>query len=342
MNTGQNRDRFPDIDRILADVFAEDAPPSEPPLLIPALLARTALTRQRPAWRIPSRWLPSNVAWRPRTHGRLNTMTPVRIAAAAAAISVLAVVGGIVPRATGPGGNDLVARPSPSPVALPVAGDGATGDLDAGTTYVLDDLWYVGSADLILTAPATGWFHNGGGNIAKDLLADPVGPAFAEVLITPWWRARNLTADPCHWRSGGELDPPVGPTADDLATALVEQAAGNASAPTDVTVGGYPGKRVELSLPVGLDIATCDGGEFFRWSDESGGLNGGWPPNNQSNIVYILDVGDMRAVIDTLYTPDASEADLAEAEQLIASMRFEWPAPSPSPASASPVATVGG
>src|SRR6185436_8748639 len=112
----------------------------------------------------------------------------------------------------------------------------------------------VGSADLILTVPASGWFANGGGNLYRDLIADRVGPAFAEVLITPWWRARNLTADPCHW-SGGELDPPVGPTADDLATALVEQAAGNASAPTDVTVGGYPGKRVELSLPVGLDIA---------------------------------------------------------------------------------------
>ena len=80
MNTHQNGERFPDIDRILADVFAEDAPPSEPPLLIPALLARTALTRQRPAWRIPSRWLPPNVAWRPRTHGRLNTMaTPIQV-----------------------------------------------------------------------------------------------------------------------------------------------------------------------------------------------------------------------------------------------------------------------
>lgn len=342
MNSYQNGERFPDIDQILADVFAEDAPPSEPPLLIPALLARTALTRQRPAWRIPSRWLPPNVAWRPRTHGRLNTMaTPIRIAVAAAAIGILAVVGGIVPRTTGPAGPNLVASPSPSPTASPIALPvGGNAPLEAGTTYFLDDLWYVGSADLILTVPATGWLHASGGNLAKDLLADPVGPVFAEVLITPWWRARNLTADPCHWRSGGELDPPVGPTADDLATALVEQAAGNASAPTDVTVGGYPGKRLELSLPAGLDMATCDGGEFFRWWDEIGsGEKGGYPPNNQSNIVYILDVGDMRAVIDTLYTPDASEADLAEAEQLIASMRFEFPAPSPSPAvSPSPAA----
>ncbi len=184
-----------------------------------------------------------------------------------------------MPRTTGPGGNDLA-----QPVALShsladrPAGrrDGATGDLEAGTTYFLDDLWYVGSADLILTVPATGWSSDGA-NLKKGLIAEPVGGVHAEVLISPLWRARNLTADPCHWRSGGELDPPVGPTADDLATALVEQAAGNASAPTDVTVGGYPGKRVELSLPVGLDIATCDGGEFFRWWDESG-EKGGWPP----------------------------------------------------------------
>ena len=233
-----------------------------------------------------------------------------------------------VPPSASPQG-EAAGSPVPGSAALPVLLP--DGDLEAGTTYVLDDLWDVGSADLILTVPATGWFANGGGNLYRDLIADQVGPAFAEVLLSPWWRARNLTADPCHWRSGGELDPPVGPTADDLATALVEQAAGNASAPTDVTVGGYPGKRVELSLPVGLDIATCDNGDFFRWWDEFGGEKGGWPPHNQSNIVYILDVGDMRAVIDTLYTPDASEADLAEAEQLIASMRFEWPSPAPSP-----------
>ena len=328
MNTDQNGERFPDIDRILADVFAEDAPPSEPPLLIPALLARTALTRQRPAWRIPSRWLPPNVAWRPRTHGRLNTMaTPIRIAAAAAAIGVLAVVGGIVPRTTGPGGNEL-ASPSPSPIALPVGGDGATGDLEAGTTYFLDDLWDVGSADLILTVPATGWFHNGGGNIAKDLIADPVGGAFAEVLITPWWRARNLTADPCHWRSGGELDPPVGPTADDLATALVEQAAGNASAPTDVTVGGYPGKRVELSLPAGLDIATCDGGEFFRWWDEVRREKGGWPPaaTEQHRVHPRRRWHPLRH--EHRAPPGSTSAEnVAEMEAMLASIRIELPAP---------------
>ena len=56
MNSRPAGEPIPDNDRILADLFAEDAPPYEPPLLIPALLARTALTRQRPAWRVPSWW----------------------------------------------------------------------------------------------------------------------------------------------------------------------------------------------------------------------------------------------------------------------------------------------
>jgi hypothetical protein len=334
MNSYRNGEHLPDIDRILADVFAEDAPPSEPPLLIPALLARTVLTRQRPAWRIPARWLPASVAWRPRTHGRLDVMaTPIKIAAAAAVIGVLAVVGGIVPRTPGPGVNDLMASPSPSPIALPnpVAGvDGATVELVAGTTYLLDDLWDVGSADLIFTVPATGWLHAGYGNLAKHPIDNGLG--MWELLITPWWTIRNLSADPCRWQSEGELAPPVGPTVDDLATALVTQAAGNASGPTDVAVGGYRGKRLELSLPTGLDIATCDGGEFVRWWDEPGVERGGWMYVDGRNIEYILDVGGTRAVIDTLYKSGTSEADLAEAEQLITSMRFEFPAPVPSQA----------
>lgn len=236
---------------LLTEFLRDEAAHYEPPLLLPAVLARTALTRRRPAWRIPSRWPPPNAAWRPRPHGRLNTMaTPIKFAAAAVTVGVLAVVVGIVPRTTGPGGNDLATSPSPSasvaPIPLPTIGpgqpDGTTVDLEPGTAYFLDDVWDDGSADLILAVPAAGWGHNAEGHISKKLI--PGGSDGFQILITPWWRARNLAVDPCHWRSGGELDPPVGPTADDLATAPVAQAAGNASEPTDVTVGGLPGKRV--------------------------------------------------------------------------------------------------
>jgi hypothetical protein len=47
-----------DFDRQLTAWLAADAPPSEPEPLLGQVLARTARTRRRPAWRIPERWIP--------------------------------------------------------------------------------------------------------------------------------------------------------------------------------------------------------------------------------------------------------------------------------------------
>ncbi len=207
------------------------------------------------------------------------------------------------------------------------------GHLEAGTTYVID----YGAAfptfpRIVFTAPAAGWLSYNDGNVGKP---------DHNPLMTPW-AATNLMNDPCHSMSGGEFYPPVGPTIDDLASALVQQGAGTASAPTDVTVGGYAAKRLELSLPAGLDIATCEGENpnFGRWAESYvPGLGHLWV-NGQRNILYIVDVDGFRTLIDTVYQPGTTEADLAEAEQLVASMRFEpvalpsdSPTGSPSPGS---------
>lgn len=102
-------------------------------------------------------------------------------------------------------------------------------------------------------------------------------------------------------------------------------AAGNASGPTDVTVGGYAGKKVELWTPDGLDIATCDEEELGRWyqtnaATEDGPYTFG---NGQRDIVYILDLAGSRQIIETMYLPGTSQADLAELDQIVASIRFE-------------------
>src|SRR4029079_18930312 len=47
-----------DFDRHLAAWFEASAPSSEPEPLLGQVLARTAHTRRRPAWRIPERWIP--------------------------------------------------------------------------------------------------------------------------------------------------------------------------------------------------------------------------------------------------------------------------------------------
>lgn len=73
-----------------------------------------------------------------------------------------------------------------------------------------------------------GW--NGCGLLLKEF--GDAGPA-----IIGFWSVANVYADPCHW-DGGLMDPPAGPTADDLAAAMVDQAITQASAPTDDTLGG--------------------------------------------------------------------------------------------------------
>ena len=141
------------------------------------------------------------------------------------------------------------------------------------------------------------------------------------------WLIANVYEDPCQWQ-GTLLDPPVGPTVDDLATALVAQKDRNAKAPTDVRLGGYPAKRVESSIPADLDPATCDEGVIRTWiapgedtalvdNTEDLGMHPG-----QLNVVYIVDVDGDRLVIDTWHMPGTSAADLAELDAILASMRI--------------------
>ena len=128
--------------------------------------------------------------------------------------------------------------------------------------------------------------------------------------------------------------PPVGPTVDDLATAL--SALDGASTPGSVTIGGYPGKKVELSIPEGLDVTTCDSdGDypiFGRFVYERGYAAAPYTHGNaQHDTIYILDVDGRRQVIDAMYLPNSSAADRAEQDQIVASIRFETESPIPSP-----------
>ena len=71
------------------------------------------------------------------------------------------------------------------------------------------------------------------------------GPGATMLTITT---LNNLVTDGC--LDFTPLDPPVGPTVDDLATALSQLAPFEVTAPpTDVTLLGYPGKHLELTVP---------------------------------------------------------------------------------------------
>lgn len=325
MTSRWGADRPSDPGLLLTEFLRDEAPPSEPSLLLPAVLARTALTRRRSAWRIGSWWSEATTGRRPLTYGSTTMSAALRVLAPVA----LVLAGGwyLVAVAPGPSwGSQALASPTPSPVAMT-----PSANLEAGTSYVMKEPFLAGSPRMVFTIPGAGWTSVGEYNVGKNVTNSSIVASYHDIAMTPW-RPDDLVLDPCHWQTGGVFDPPVGPSVDDLATALVEQAAGNAAPPTDVEVGGYRGTRLELWIPDDLDIATCPGGDWGRWL-EAGAKGGHTYGNRQRDVVYILDIEGIRGVIDTMYLPGVAEADLAELEALVASIRFEWPAPDPSASS---------
>lgn len=258
----------------------------------------------------------------------------VRLVAAIAVIVVAGVAAFNLfrpsPDAGGVGaGGEPSASPSPAPTSTPTPTAAASAavpefpgfsDDVAPGTY----MWSAGGAtpaDITFTIP-TGWISRYG--VPHK---DRGGPG--EMAVGNWIIA-NVYGDPCQWQ-GSALDPAVGPTVDDLASALVAQKGRAASPPTDVTLGGYPAKRIELSVAADLDPATCDEGVMRTWNapgdrvdtwysedPEARGLRSG-----QLNVVYIVDVNGERLIIDTWHMPGTSAADLAELDAILASMRIE-------------------
>jgi hypothetical protein len=124
----------------------------------------------------------------------------------------------------------------------------------------------------------------------------------------------NVVADPC---ATTLLDPPVGPSVDELVAALADLDGFSATAPEDVTVGGFPAKRLTVTAPANVDD-TC---ELGTWAtrQRTNGVGAG-----ESNDLYVVDVDGDRIVIAMAYfTTNAGQEDLDEAQHLIDSIRIE-------------------
>ena len=280
---------------------------------------------------------PQRRSWWPARRFR-DMNANIKLAIAAAAVVVVAIVGyNLLPSSAEVSGPGPSASPSstPTPVPSPSPIVDYVGDSYApGTRYAVTDVCCVGPSRMTFTIPATGWYAPlEAWRIGKNVAG---GSDIFDMFVTPRL-VGNIYTGGCHWR-GTELSPPVGPTVDDLATAIFEQAGPGASPPTDVTVGGYAGKKVEWPLPEDLDIDTCDsdgGGSdpiYGRLVIDNGfGTEPYIHGIGQHNTFYIVDVDGKRQVIDAMYLPNASAADRAELDQIIASIRFETPEASAAP-----------
>ena len=145
----------------------------------------------------------------------------------------------------------------------------------------------------------------------------------------------NVVADACTDHT--PADPPVGPSVDDLATALTQLRPFEVSSPPrDVTLLGYEGTHLQLTVPDlpttsdrgNVQFAGCTGGNLESWYSplHDGGERAYFGYNGESGRTedfWILDVDGTRLVITTQFGPGSMDSDVAELEAIFDSIRIE-------------------
>ena len=264
------------------------------------VLALLDATPQRRSW-----W----PAWRIADMNNL-----AKLAIAAAAVVVVAVVGyNLLPGTGGAGGTpeaspslspspSLQPSPSPTPVAFafPPSGELAIGRHD----LTMDGVSFS------LEVPTSGWISNGSFGIDKR----PSGTLGGDFII--WGSsADGIFADPC----AGTEGPRVGPSAADLAEAVANVPGTEATGPSDVTVGGYPAKLVVVRVP---EEADCAANDFYLWWDER--LTGRYATEFGVTIrVWIIDVDGTLVQIDGETFKGTGPEIEREMQQIVDSIQFE-------------------
>jgi len=245
------------------------------------------------------------LSWLPRR----ETMNRLVVAAGSvAAIVLVAVIGfGIV---SGGGTSSPGAAPSPTPT--PSASPLIQGDVEPGR-YFLETNGY----RYTFTVPETGWTFD---PAAAGLVQGKDDTELA--IFWPREDFSELYRRACEWTGTG-FDP--GPSVDDLANALASLEDFEASAPSDVTVSGYKGKRVALTVPSDADVdpaadphsASCDGGKYSlssgRWYQAPG----------QADNMFILDLDGHRETVVVSTTPGTPNDVVDQLRAMVASLEIE-------------------
>lgn len=158
-----------------------------------------------------------------------------------------------------------------------------------------------------------GWEANDGFVVKGD---DDVRPSFMRVGSSV---VANIYSEPCQ---DTLLDPAVGPTVDDLATAFADAWGTGATTPTDVTMDGFAGRQMVLTVPADADFADCVTGRYMAWRDTSGGDRWFQGPG-QIQESWIVDVEGERLLIEASYFPEITPENRAELQHVIDSIQIE-------------------
>ena len=261
--------------------------------------------------------------------------------AAAAVVAVLFGASRLLPSSPGPGSTQ--APPTPSPTATPTDtaapsvalispgpicdGTDRTGQMEPGMYSVSQSA--TTPVPYTLEVPA-GWTLTDGCGMGK-YLAEDGGPGEAEVLFSTW-DVTHIFSDACGWDERTNVIS-TGSTAAELTNALRSQLGHEASATTDVEVGGFAALRTAFTIAPEIDPSTCSNGFIRLWPAAGPNFEGGFccSPRNSIVDLRIADVNGQRVVVLTEHQPDTNAQDLAELEAMVDSITFDTTAASPAP-----------
>jgi hypothetical protein len=191
------------------------------------------------------------------------------------------------------------------------------GPVEPETYFVDADLDPSTPLRVVYDIPAEGWSNWIG--------AAKFGPNDGHVAVSIT-TVVNLVTNGC--KDHLAADPPVGPSVDDLATALAELPPFEVTtAPEDVTIFGYSGKHLELTVP-DMSFDRCDAGDLRSWiapmdTAEPGDAFYGYTGPGYTEEFWILDVNGTRLMISAGTSPGSPAADLAEREDVLDSIQIQ-------------------
>jgi hypothetical protein len=173
------------------------------------------------------------------------------------------------------------------------------------------------------TIPADGWM-SWFGAFKPGLPTDPPDSVIGLSIVN----VTNVVQDGCTGHAAAS--PPVGPTVDDMAAALAALSPFDLTKPpSDITIDGFSGKHLELTVPDiaferaddGNTFTDCTDGELWSWVGQPLSFAyHAYSHPGQVEEFWLLDVDGTRLMIASLRSPGSSEGDIAELDSILDSI----------------------
>ena len=212
-------------------------------------------------------------------------------------------------------------------------------ELLAPGTYFVDEVAGTPTPRIFVTIGA-GWSTDGDGQELWTNRRHP--PRRPEDLVgfIMFSRPDKVYLDACHLNDGFYPGPAT--TLDGLVTALMEQQGGwvDVTAPSDISIDGYPGKTFQRTVPAVLTDCPnmtpgrmrdpeLDGNALRSWLNENEESVAGWYYEpGQVETLMVLDIDGTVVVINANLWVTASATDRAEFADVLDSIRID-PRPLP-------------